>query len=113
METDPTVTDPDAYRVIFENGRVRVLEYQDQPGHRTHDHRHPDSLMYTLSSFSRRIVSGDREVDVELPAGEVRWVGAQEHSGENTGSTATHAIFVELKEPNPSPASQTLGPSGS
>ncbi len=31
---DPTVTDPDLYRVIFENDRVRVLEYRDGPGER-------------------------------------------------------------------------------
>jgi len=112
MKEDPTVTDPDLYKVIFENDRVRVLEYRDGPGAKTHPHRHPDSVMFTLSSFSRRISSGGREVDVELPAGQVRWVGAQEHSGENTGDTGTHSIFVELKEPGPasSPAG-ALGPS--
>ena len=35
MEMDPTSTDPDAYRVILENDRVRVLEYRDEPGYRT------------------------------------------------------------------------------
>ena len=29
---DPTTTDPDKYSVIFENERVRVLEYRDEPG---------------------------------------------------------------------------------
>jgi hypothetical protein len=29
---DPTTTDPDKYKVIFENERVRVLEYRDTPG---------------------------------------------------------------------------------
>jgi len=66
MSDDPTLTDPDAYSVVFENERVRVLEYRDEPGHRTHPHRHPDSVMYTLSSFSRRIESDGRSVDVEL-----------------------------------------------
>ena len=33
--SDPTVTDPDKYRVVFENERVRVLEYRDDPGART------------------------------------------------------------------------------
>ncbi|GAA1545389.1 hypothetical protein GCM10009741_56040 [Kribbella lupini] len=111
MDLDPVVTNPDAYRVLFENDRVRVLEYRDTPGHRTQPHRHPDSVMYTLSSFRRRLGSGDREVDVELPAGEVRWLGAQEHYGENTGDTETHTIFVELKEPAaPTTGDQPLGP---
>ena len=111
---DPTVTDPDLYMVVFENDRVRVLEYKDMPGDRTHPHRHPDSVMVTLSSFGRRVASGGRQVDVEIPAGQARWVGAQEHAGENTGHTPTHTIFVELKEPAPAGASgpeNPLGPS--
>ena len=98
---DPTVTDPDLYTVVFENDRVRVLEYRDEPGARTHVHRHPDSVMVTLSSFRRRVTAGDRRVEVELRAGDARWVGAQEHAGENVGTTESHAIFVELKEPAP------------
>ena len=109
--TDPTVTDPDLYRVMFENDRVRVLEYRDHPGNRTHPHRHPDSVMVTLSSFQRRVSSNGRSVDVMLSAGEARWVGAQEHVGENTGRTGTHSIFVELKEPGQESTSDgTLGP---
>jgi hypothetical protein len=109
---DPVVTDPDLYRVVFENDRVRVLEYRDEPGATTHPHEHPDSVMVTLSGFRRRVHAGGREVEVELGPGEVRWVGAQEHTGENMGGTATHSIFVELKEPAPTPASgSALGPS--
>ena len=111
MSQDPTITDPGLYTVVFENDRVRVLEYRDDPGARTNMHRHPDSIMVTLSSFRRRVASGGREVDVDLTAGQVRWVGAQEHHGENTGSTATHAIFVELKESPPTPSARSvLGP---
>ena len=98
MSHDPTVTDPDLYSVIFENERVRVLEYRDQPGACTHPHRHPDSVMVTLTDFRRRITAGDRTVQVDLRAGEARWLGAQEHSGENIGDSRTHSIFVELKE---------------
>ena len=107
---DPAVTDPELYKVILENDRVRVLEYRDRPGDATHAHRHPDSVMVTLSSFRRRIDDGDRHVDVELPAGAVRWVGAQMHSGQNTGDTETHSIFVELKEAAPSTPDGGLGP---
>jgi hypothetical protein len=95
---DPAVSNPDLYRVIFENDRVRVLEYIDHPGESTTPHNHPDSVMITLSSFSRRLHSGDRQVDVDIPAHQVRWLDAQEHSGENIGDSQTHVIFVELKE---------------
>ncbi len=110
---DPTVTDPDLYRVVFENDRVRVLEYTDTPGATTHPHRHPDSEMITLSAYRRRVFVGDRAAEVELGAGQVRWVGAQEHTGHNIGDTDTHSIFVELKEPGPTAATgeAPLGPS--
>jgi hypothetical protein len=101
MADDPVASNPDAYSVIFENDRVRVLEYRDAPGHLTTPHTHPDSVMYTLSSFRRRLHSGDQQRDVEMPAGLAGWLPAQEHAGENIGDTETHVIFVELKEPAP------------
>jgi quercetin dioxygenase-like cupin family protein len=111
---DPTTTDPDKYKVLFENERVRVLEYRDQPGQRTSPHRHPDSVMYTVSSFQRRLVAeSGASRDVEMAAGEVRWLDAQVHSGENIGQSATYVIFVELKDgdvAHPAPGSP-LGPS--
>ena len=112
-DNDPVATNPQLYRVVFENERVRVLEYRDRTGDRTQVHKHPDSVMVTLSSFRRRLGSGDRQVEVELTAGEVRWLDAQEHWGENIGETESHSVFVELKEPAPdgaASASDRLGP---
>jgi len=108
---DPVETNPDLYRVLFENDRVRVLEYSDSPGDRTSTHSHPDSVMVTLSDFSRRLWAGDREVELDLAAGQVRWLDAQEHSGMNIGQTQTHSVFIELKEPSPGQsATAALGP---
>ena len=59
MTLDPVTTNPDHYRVVFENDRVRVLEYIDRPGHKTTPHAHPDSVMYTLSTFRRRLYAED------------------------------------------------------
>jgi len=109
--TDPIVNNAELYRVLFENERVRVLEYLDQPGDQTQPHSHPDSVMVTLSSFRRRLRSATNEVEVELPAFQARWLDAQEHSGTNIGLTPTHSIFVELKEPRvDSGAGGRLGP---
>ena len=112
MSDDPTVTNPDHYKVVFENERVRVLEYRDEPGDRTTIHSHPDSVMVTLSDFDRKLVLGDVEREVSLTAGTANWIPAQTHAGENVGSTSTHSIFVELKESAPSGAAgdPVLGP---
>jgi quercetin dioxygenase-like cupin family protein len=109
---DPTATDPDKYKVVFENDRVRVLEYRDEPGAKTNPHDHPDSVMVTLSGFDRRLTVGEQSRDVRLEEGEVRWLDAHRHSGENTGSTPTHVIFVELKEaPGAARSDEPGGPS--
>jgi hypothetical protein len=111
MSLDPTNTDPDKYKVVFENERVRVLEYTDRPGDRTSPHAHPDSVMVTLSSFRRRLHHDGGTREVEIPAGLASWLPAQQHSGENIGETATHTIFVELKAPSRSaPHAPALGP---
>ena len=112
MTQDPVLTNPDFYRVVFENDRVRVLEYTDAPGDATTDHRHPDSVMVTLSSFRRRLLHGDQQREVEIPAGMASWLPAQEHRGVNIGDTETHTLFVELKEQAPGGSEQParIGP---
>jgi len=98
MTKDPVETNGDHYRVIFENDAVRVLAYSDSPGDKTTPHEHPNSVMYTLGPFQRRLTSGDMTRDVEMPGGVAVWLAAQEHSGENIGSTNTEVVFVELKD---------------
>jgi quercetin dioxygenase-like cupin family protein len=106
MASDPVQTNPELYSVIFENERVRVLQYQDVPGDRTTPHSHPDSVMITLSSFRRRLHAGGTHRDVEIAAEGAHWLPAQEHAGENIGDTPTHVVFVELKG---SEGASTLG----
>ena len=109
---DPTETNPDLYKVVFENERVRVLEYQDVPGDRTTPHGHPDSVMVTLSDFDRKLTIGDQVREVSLRSGLAAWLPAQTHMGENVGPTPTHVMFVELKGPlSTEPAAgDALGP---
>ena len=109
---DPVATNPELYSVVFENDRVRVLPYSDHPGDRTQPPEHPDSVMITAASFERRLHHDGKSVDVTIPAGTVRWLDAQEHSGENIGTTDSVAFFIELKEPGPPRNSppKALGP---
>jgi len=97
VNDDPTLTNPDFYRTLWENDLVRVLEYNDEPGAETTPHEHPNSVMVTLTGFSRKLSAGGREFDVTLPAGQAVWLPAQRHSGHNTGDTPTKTILIELK----------------
>lgn len=97
MSMDPIETNPESYKLVFENDEVRVLEYLDHPGYMTKPHQHPNSVMYTLSTFSRRLHANGTTRDVEIFTGTTSWLPAQVHAGENIGQTDTHVIFVELK----------------
>ncbi len=78
-----------------------MLEYLDQPGDQTKAHSHPDSVMYTLTTFRRRLYADNQQRDVEIPANTVAWLPAQRHAGHNIGDTPTRVVFVELKEARP------------
>ena len=97
---DPVHTDGDKYKLLKENDRVRVLEYRDQPGEKTHPHRHPAFVLYAMSPFKRKLTLPDGKTMVrEFKAGDVLYSDDQTHIGENVGTTPTHVIMVELKEP--------------
>lgn len=74
----------------------------------TKPHEHPNSVMYTLSTFSRRLHANGGTRDVEIATGTTGWLPAQIHAGENIGLTDTHVIFVELK--NGSTLTEHVGP---
>ena len=96
---DPTHTDGDKYKVKFENERVRVLEYKDQPGEKTHQHAHPAFVVYAVSPFKRELVLPDgKTMQREFRAGDIMWSEAQAHIGHNIGNTPTHVIMIEMKK---------------
>ena len=65
----------------------------------------PPTMMFEHADLGTR--------DVALEAGRAHWLPAQVHAGENSGSTPTHVLFVELKDvgQDASPASPVIGPS--
>lgn len=95
---DAVQTDGDKYKVIFENDCVRVLDYQDLPGQKTHQHKHPAFVLYALAPFKRSITLPDGKIlQRQFKEGDVMWSDSQTHIGTNTGETPTHVVLVELK----------------
>lgn len=91
-------TDPDKYKVVFENDRVRVYDYTDKPGDKTKLHHHDAFVLHALSAFKRRIHFEDGTSAVkEFKGGETFWSESENHIGENIGDTETHVLIVELK----------------
>jgi hypothetical protein len=98
LAQDPIHTDGEKYKVRFENDQVRVLEYRDRPGEKTHEHRHPAFVLYAIGPFKRRLSLPDgRSMVREFRAGDVMWSDSQTHIGENIGETPTHVIMIEMK----------------
>ena len=96
---DPAQTDGDKYKVIFENERVRVLEYKDRPGDKTQPASPPGlrAVRHGALQAAHTCFPTARLSMREFKAGDVLYSEAQTHIGENVGNTPTHVIMVEMK----------------
>jgi len=52
-------TDPDKYKLVLENDRVRVYDYTDKPGDETQMHHHDAFVLHALSVFKRKLTFED------------------------------------------------------
>jgi hypothetical protein len=94
---------PRAYRVAFENDRVRVLDFVGRPGMGICGegmHSHPPHLTIVMSDWQGAVSApGAGAKPRQKKAGDVFWSEAETHKLENTGKTDAHVIIVELKTP--------------
>lgn len=100
---DPTKVMPRAYRVAFENDKVRVLEFTGRPGMGICGegmHSHPAHLTVVLNDWQGRASTPGGPVrDRSRKAGDVFWSEAETHKVENTGKTNSRVLIIELKTP--------------
>lgn len=100
---DATVVQPRAYKVVFENERLRVLEFNSRPGMGlcgSGMHSHPAHLTVALGPAKARVTLPDGKVIVaENKLGDVFWSEAETHETENISGRNVRALMVELKEP--------------
>ena len=99
---DAVQTQPQNYRVAFENDRVRVLDYNGRPGMGVCGdgmHSHPAHLTVLLSNGKVRIKTPDGKVEVhsDIPIGSVSWSNGETHEVENIGGTNVRVLIIELK----------------
>lgn len=100
---DPAKVMPRAYRVAFENDKLRVLEFTGRPGMGICGqgmHSHPAHLTVVLSDWKGRATTPDGSArDRERKLGDVFWSEAETHKNENTGKTNSRVLIIELKTP--------------
>jgi hypothetical protein len=103
---DAAKMQPRAYRVAFENDRLRVLEFNSKPGMGICGngmHSHPAHLTVTLSPAKARLKLADGKTFFgEYKLGDVFWSEAETHEVENMGGRDVRALLIELKSPSPS-----------
>ena len=102
LAQDAARTNPRGYKVVFENDRVRVLEYVSRPGLGLCGrgrHSHPPHLNVLLTDAKAKVTTEDGKTRVgERKAGDVFWEDAVTHTVENIGGSGVRAYMVELKD---------------
>jgi len=100
---DPTKVMPRAYRLAFENDKLRVLEFTGRPGMGICGegmHSHPAHLTVVLSDWQARATTPDGTTRArERKLGDVFWSEAETHKVENIGKSSSRVLIVELKTP--------------
>ncbi|HEY8881427.1 MAG TPA: hypothetical protein VIN03_27925 [Roseateles sp.] len=108
LAQDAVRADPRGYALLFENERLRVLEYTSRPGMGICGqgvHSHPAHLNIALTPIKARVRLPDGNFIVaENKAGDVFWEEAVTHSVENIGGAGARAYMIELKDAAPARA---------
>ena len=98
---DAVQSQPQNYRVAFENDKLRVLEYNGRPGMGVCGdgmHSHPAHLTVLLSTGKVRIKTPDGKVEGHSdPVGAVFWSEAATHEVENISGSNIRSLIIELK----------------
>ena len=96
---DPLTMAPGHYKLVFENDRVRVLMFTSRPGEKWGLHEHPDQISIALAEYDiRNVIPGNPPTELHRKPGDVRWIPATAHTGENIGSTEARSVVIELKQ---------------
>ena len=101
---DPIKSNPDVYKLVFENSSVRVLRVSVKPGAKTTMHEHPDTVIVALSDARVKFTGADgKSTEAPLKTEQAMWAPAEKHMGENLEKKSVDVVLVELK-PSKGPA---------
>lgn len=102
---DPLPLYPQNYRVLVENDRVRVLDFQLKKGATEVFHSHPANVAVFLGTFKIRFTFPDGRTGIrDAHLGDVGYSEQVIHASENIGDTDAHGVLVELKQWPPAEA---------
>jgi len=93
---DATVAAADNYKLLSQEGNVRVIEMHLRPGEKDNEHSHHSETVYFISGGKVKIYVGDDVMEADIPDGHVMHHGPWTHIVENVGDTDIKAIIFEL-----------------
>jgi mannose-6-phosphate isomerase-like protein (cupin superfamily) len=92
---DVTEVSPDIYKVISEEGNVRIIEMTMEPGQQDEMHSHYPTSFYSFDAASVEVHMGDKTMEMEAPAGFTHSQEAVDHWVKNVGATSIRGIIFE------------------
>ena len=88
---------PEVHTILFEDGRVRVLNVLLPTGQKTKMHWHPENISYILQGGKMRVTKSDNStIKIELVSGAVLTGKEGEHIVENIGDSDIRTVQVEF-----------------
>jgi quercetin dioxygenase-like cupin family protein len=90
---------PNAYTLLLENDKVRIMEVRLRPGQKAPMHDHPDNhAVYVMKDAKFKLTFPDgKNTEVELKSGKVIWMEPGPHETENVGTTEGLNLVIEVK----------------
>lgn len=96
MAKDVLKAAPNSAKVLFENDRIRVLQYKFKKGQKLPMHSHPANFVYALTSVKFKSTSPQGETEtVKMKKGKSAWSNGSSHAVENLAKSVI--LQVELK----------------
>ena len=97
---DVMVAAKNAYQLLFENDRVRVMEVRLKPGQKApmHNHPNPHAVYVKTDSKAKLTFADGKDNVIDLKAGQTVWMDAGDHQTENVGNTEFDNLVIEIKK---------------
>ncbi len=93
---DAVVAASDNYKLLSEEGKIRVIEMNLRVGEIDNEHSHHSETVYFIQGSKVRIHLPDGEsMEADIPNGHVMHHGPWTHRVENIGDKDIKAIIVE------------------
>jgi uncharacterized RmlC-like cupin family protein len=96
---DAAKVDPAHYKVMSENGQVRVLHVHYGPHEKSVMHSHPDGVVVFLNGGKTKFNYPDGKSEIiEMKPGDARYTPHTVHLPENVSDHPMDAVLIELKK---------------